>query len=118
VKTYPVPLAWFASLDSPCHVFAAASSMSIEAFDEDVGRPRTLALFPEDRCAAVTPDSSTEQLRLSAMRLCRPRHCGACWLAGQLWDCGNWIASGPSVCRSIAKARGGIRSCRGWCRTG
>jgi hypothetical protein len=53
---------------------------------EDAGRPRTLALFPEDRCAAVTPDSSTVQLRLSEMRLCRPRQWGACWLAGQVWE--------------------------------
>src|ERR1700723_3798624 len=64
---------------------AAAWRKSIEVFDEDAGRPRTLALFPEDRCAAVTPDSSTVQLRLSEMRLCRPRQWGACWLAGQLW---------------------------------
>jgi hypothetical protein len=82
---------------------AAAWRKSIEVFDEDAGRPRTLALFPEDRCAAVTPhlaiptaapsepwpalpDSSTVQLRLSEMRLCRPRQWGACWLAGQLWE--------------------------------
>src|SRR6185437_11178334 len=116
VKTYPVPLAGFPSLNSPGHVFAAdpakegwqdahywsvvenqrlqggrvvqrhvlylgeispsqaaAWRKSIEVFDEDAGRPRTLALFPEDRCAAVTPDRSTVQLRLSEMRLCRPR---------------------------------------------
>src|ERR1700757_623762 len=65
---------------------AAAWRKSIEVFDEDAGRRRTLALFPEDRCAAVTPDSSTVQLRLSEMRLCRPRQWGACWLAGQLWE--------------------------------
>jgi hypothetical protein len=65
---------------------AAAWRKSIEVFDEEAGHPRTLALFPEDRCAAVTPDSSTVQLRLSEMRLCRPRQWGACWLAGQLWE--------------------------------
>ena len=65
---------------------AAAWRKSIEIFDEDAGRPRTLALFPEDRCAAVTPDSSTVQLRLSEIRLCRPRQWGACWLAGQFWE--------------------------------
>src|SRR5271157_5991434 len=64
---------------------AAAWRKSIEVFDEDAGRPRTLALFPEDRASAVTPDSSIVQLRLSEMRLCRPRQWGACWLAGQLW---------------------------------
>jgi hypothetical protein len=65
---------------------AAAWRRSIEVFDEDAGRPRTLALFPEDRCAAVAPDRSTVQLRLSEMRLCRPRQWGACWLTGQLWE--------------------------------
>jgi len=58
---------------------------SIEVLDEDTGQARTLALFPEDRCAAETADASIVQLRLSQMRLCRPRQWGACWLAGQLW---------------------------------
>ena len=53
--------------------------------DDDAGHPRTLALFPEDRCAGIAPDTSVVQLRLSDMRLCRPRQWGACWLAGQLW---------------------------------
>jgi hypothetical protein len=65
---------------------AAAWRKFIEVFDEAAGHPRTLALFPEDRCAAVTPDSSVVQLRLSEMRLCRPRQWGACWLAGQVWE--------------------------------
>ena len=65
---------------------AAAWRKSIEVFDEEAGQPRTLALFPEDRCAAVTSDSSIVQLRLSEMRLCRPRQWDACWLAGQLWE--------------------------------
>jgi hypothetical protein len=51
---------------------ATAWRKSIEVFDEDAGGRRTLALFPEDRCAALAPDSSTVQLRLSQMRLCRP----------------------------------------------
>jgi hypothetical protein len=64
---------------------AAVWRKAIEVLDEDVGRPQTLALFPEDRCDAITPDASIVQLRLSEMRLCRPRQWGACWLAGQLW---------------------------------
>ena len=64
---------------------AAGWRKSIEVFDEDAGHPRTLALFPEDRAIAVTPDASLVRLRLSEMRLCRPRQWGACWLAGQLW---------------------------------
>ena len=65
---------------------AAAWRKSIEVFDEEAGQPRTLALFPEDRCAAAAPDSSVVQLRLAEMRLCRPRQWGACWLAGLLWE--------------------------------
>jgi hypothetical protein len=64
---------------------AAVWRKAIEVLDDDAGRPRTMALFPEDRCAAVASDASIVQLRLSDMRLCRPRQWGACWLAGQLW---------------------------------
>jgi len=65
---------------------AASWRKSIEVFDEDVGHSRTLALFPEDRATAAVSDNSVVQLRLSEMRLCRPRQWGACWLAGQLWS--------------------------------
>src|SRR5208283_2508989 len=64
---------------------AAAWRRAIEVFDTDTGAPRTLALFPEDRCTAVAGDESMVRLRLSELRLCRPRQWGACWLAGQLW---------------------------------
>jgi hypothetical protein len=64
---------------------AAAWRKAIEVFDEDVGRPRTLALFPEDRGEIAASDASIVRLRLSEMRLQRPRQWGACWLAGQLW---------------------------------
>ena len=64
---------------------AAGCREAIEVLDDDAGLPRTLALFPEDLCAAVASDASIVQLRLSDMRLCRPRQSGACWLAGQLW---------------------------------
>jgi len=65
---------------------AAVWRKAIEVFDDDAGHPRTMALFPEHRCAAVASDASVVQLRLSGMRLCRPRQWGACWLAGQLWQ--------------------------------
>ena len=65
---------------------AAVWRNAIEVLDEDAGHSRTMALFPEDRCAAVVSDASVVQLRLSEMRLCRPRQWGACWLAGQLWQ--------------------------------
>jgi hypothetical protein len=65
---------------------AASWRKSIEVFDEDAGHARTLALFPEDRVTAAVSDNSVVQIRLSKMRLCRPRQWGACWLAGQLWS--------------------------------
>jgi hypothetical protein len=65
---------------------AAAWRRAIEVFDEDAGRSRTLALFPEDRCEVAAGDACVVQLRLSEMRLQRPRQWGTCWLAGQLWQ--------------------------------
>jgi hypothetical protein len=65
---------------------AAVWRKAIEVLDDEAGHWRTLALFPEDRCEAVASDTSVVQLRLSDMRLCRPRQWGACWLAGQLWQ--------------------------------
>src|SRR5271170_1535989 len=58
---------------------------AVEVFDAEAGGSQTLALFPEDRCEAVADDSSVVRLRLSDLRLHRPRQWGACWLAGQLW---------------------------------
>jgi transposase len=59
---------------------------SIEVLDEQAEQPRTLALFPEDRCGGLLPDASIVQLRLSQLRLCRPRQWGACWLTLRLWE--------------------------------
>jgi hypothetical protein len=59
---------------------------SIEVLDDEAGRSRTLALFPEDRCEGVLADESIVRLRLSALRLQRPRQWGACWLALMLWE--------------------------------
>jgi len=59
---------------------------SIEVLEEGADRPHTLALFPEDRCEGVLPDASVVRLRLSRVRLSRPRQWGACWLAVQLWE--------------------------------
>jgi hypothetical protein len=54
---------------------------------EDGGdRPRTLALFAEDRCEGVLADASIVRLKLSQVRLSRPRQWGACWLAVKLWE--------------------------------
>ncbi len=63
---------------------AEAWRKAIDVFDEDAGRSRALALFPEDRCEVPEGDDVI-RLRLSEMRLCRPRQWGACWLASVLW---------------------------------
>lgn len=59
---------------------------SIEVFDEE--RPlsaRTIALFPEDRFETVVGEQDVVRLRLSQLRLERPRQWGGCWLALQLY---------------------------------
>jgi hypothetical protein len=89
---------------------AAAWRKAIAVFDEDEGRPRTLALFPEDRCEAVAEDASLVRLRLPEMRLCHPRQWGACWLAGQLWR--ELQLDRFWACRRAGKGRGGTRYCR------
>jgi hypothetical protein len=57
---------------------------SIEVLDERSEAPRSLALFPED-CEGLLADESVVRLRMSQMRLVRPRQWGGCWLALQLW---------------------------------
>ena len=62
----------------------AAWERSIAVIDERDGQPRQMALFPSDR----TPSGSEVdalQVRLSQLRLSRPRQWGACWLADRLW---------------------------------
>ncbi len=59
---------------------------SIEVLEDGADRPRTLALFPEDRCEGELADASIVRLRLAQLRLCRPRQWGACWLVLQLWE--------------------------------
>ena len=58
---------------------------SIEVFQDGQARPTTVALFPEDRCEALIPDESIVRVRLSELRLYRPRQWGACWLVVELW---------------------------------
>src|ERR1700760_4806468 len=64
---------------------AAAWRKAIEVFEGASGDPRTRALFPEDRPAAVADDAAAVRVCLSALTLRRPRQWGACWLAGLLW---------------------------------
>jgi hypothetical protein len=58
---------------------------SIEVMEAGTAQLRTLSLFPEDRCEGLLPDGSIVQLKLSQVRLRRPRQWGACWLALELW---------------------------------
>ncbi|MGH6960784.1 MAG: IS1634 family transposase, partial [Dongiaceae bacterium] len=46
---------------------------SIAVLEDGAARPRTLALFPEDRCEGLLPDASIVRLKLSQLRLARPR---------------------------------------------
>lgn len=59
---------------------------SIEVFEEGSERAQTLSLFPEDRCAGLLADASVVGVKLSELRLERPRQWGACWLALSLWQ--------------------------------
>src|SRR5438128_1241486 len=58
---------------------------SIEVIEAGAARPRTLSLFPADRCEGLLPDDSIVRLRLSQVRLRRARQWGACWLTLELW---------------------------------
>jgi hypothetical protein len=64
----------------------AAWRKSIAVLEEGSGQPRTLSLFPDDRAEGLAPDASIVRLRLSELKLCRPRQWGACWLALHQWE--------------------------------
>src|SRR6202007_1344923 len=59
---------------------------SIEVLEDGETRPRTLSLFPEDRCEGLLADASIVRVRLAELRLSRPRQWGGCGRAC-LW-CG------------------------------
>ena len=58
---------------------------SIEVLEDGAAQPLTLSLFPEDRCEGLLADASIIHVKLSELRLRRPRQWGACWLALLLW---------------------------------
>ena len=62
----------------------AAWRKSLEVFDEDEHRFTSLSLFAEDR---PVPEDALDsvQVKLSEMKLERPRPYGNCWLACELW---------------------------------
>lgn len=49
------------------------------------GKKKQFALFPEDRKPPENMDCPVIQLRLSELKLVKPRQWGACWLANELW---------------------------------
>ena len=55
---------------------------SIAVLEDGAARRRTLSLFAEDRVEGLLADASVVGVRLSELRLRRPRQWGACWLAG------------------------------------
>src|SRR5467141_2817787 len=99
---------------------------SIAILEEGALQPRTLSLFPEDRCEGLLPDASIVRLRLNELRLCRPRQWGGCWLALSLWrelelDCfwgGRLPPSRKSLPLRRRGARGGTGCCCCWRPTG
>jgi transposase len=62
----------------------AAWRKTLEVFDEQQQRSRTLSLFPEDR---EIPEDAVDslQVKLSGLELRRPRLFGNCWLACEIW---------------------------------
>ncbi|MDJ0871464.1 MAG: IS1634 family transposase [Gammaproteobacteria bacterium] len=63
----------------------AAWCRTIDVLDEDQDTSAQVALFPEDRSAPAL-DCDVVQVRLSGLKLHRPRQWGACWLACGLWE--------------------------------
>jgi transposase len=58
---------------------------TLEVFDEDRQQYQTLSLFAEDR--PLPGDAvNAVSVKLSEMRLLRPRSFGDCWLGCRLWD--------------------------------
>src|SRR5882724_10202849 len=63
---------------------------SIAVLEDGGERPRTLSLFPEDRCEGLLDDGTIVRLKLSQLNprssRGRARQWGGCWLALMLWQ--------------------------------
>src|SRR3989454_11808853 len=79
---------------------------SIEVLEDGAARPRTLSLFPEDRVKGLAADASVVGVRLSELRLRRPRQWGACWLALLLW---RELQLDQFWCKRLGVSRKGTR---------
>ena len=58
---------------------------TIEIFEDGEVKPKTVALFPEDRAPAISNDEIV-RIRLKDLQLKRARQWGACWLATELYQ--------------------------------
>ena len=86
---------------------------SIEVMEAGTAPPRTLSLFPEDRCEGVMADASIVRLKLNQLQLHRPRQWGGCW-ALNLWrelTLDQFWAERPV---RAARAHAGTRCCCSW----
>ncbi len=63
----------------------AAWQKSIDIFEVGQSKPRTVALFADDRVVALA-DTEMVRIKLSELQLRHPRQWGACRLACQLYD--------------------------------
>ena len=66
------------------------AGIGLAPIDRGVGRAgrssENAGAVSEDRCEGIAPDASIVRLKLSELRLRRPRQWGACWLALSLWE--------------------------------
>src|SRR6201998_4229446 len=98
---------------------------SIAVLEDGAEQPRTLSLFPEDRCEGLLGDASVVRVKLSDLQLRRPRQWGACWLALVLWrelQLDQFWAKRPGGSRKSLPlrrqgGRAGIRCCSCWSPT-
>jgi transposase len=58
---------------------------TIEIFEEGQPRPKTVALFPEERIDPI-PDEEIVRIRLKDLQLRRPRQWGGCWLSAEIYE--------------------------------
>ena len=79
---------------------------SIAVLEDGAAQPRTLSLFPEDRCEGLLADASIVGVKLSELRLRRPRQWGACWLALLLW---RELQLDQFWCKRLGESRKGTR---------
>src|SRR6202035_3433474 len=84
---------------------------SIAVLEDGASHPRTLSLFPEDRCEGLLGDASIVGVKLSELRLRRPRQWGACWLALLLW---REVQLGQFLWKRLRGGPQGARGVRVW----